>query len=222
MGERGLPLESRRARPSQSDNHRRWLRRVPDEDRGRSGRTDPRSGDPLHLGQRLPGGSRARALQARRVTSPTRGRRTRPTPRRRDPRRRGSRNDLREFFLVAAFGNPVDTTLGLMPRSAHRALNQRHRRASQHAVQRRGRRRCSRTGATTRVCSSLEEAVHLLTGHQAETFQLYDRGTLEPGKTADVVVFDPATIAPEAPAVTADLPEGGTRFSQRGLRHQTS
>lgn len=45
---------------------------------------------------------------------------------------------------------------------------------------------------------SLEEAVRRLTSLPAETFQIQERGRLEPGFFADIVIFDPALIADHA------------------------
>lgn len=57
---------------------------------------------------------------------------------------------------------------------------------------------------------SLENAVHRMTGASAARFGLKDTGTLERGKAADIVCFDPETVAynyddPDRPA---DRPEG--------------
>jgi N-acyl-D-amino-acid deacylase len=65
----------------------------------------------------------------------------------------------------------------------------------------------------------LEQAIHKLTKVQADLFGFTDRGTVEVGKAADLVVFDPATIAPgplrrvrdfpaDAERLTADRPTG--------------
>ncbi|HCY88407.1 MAG TPA: hypothetical protein DHV36_24950, partial [Desulfobacteraceae bacterium] len=40
----------------------------------------------------------------------------------------------------------------------------------------------------------MEEAIHKMTGASADRFGLTDRGTLSPGKAADITVFDPETI----------------------------
>ena len=43
-----------------------------------------------------------------------------------------------------------------------------------------------------------EQAIHKLTGHAAARFRLGDRGVLREGAWADVVIFDPDTIAESA------------------------
>ena len=61
---------------------------------------------------------------------------------------------------------------------------------------------------------SLEVAVRMLTGDIAAAWGLQQRGTLEIGKAADVVVFDPDRIAPLMPEVATDLPLGAKRLRQ--------
>lgn len=46
--------------------------------------------------------------------------------------------------------------------------------------------------------TSLEDAVHRLTGFPAENLRLQKRGTLKPGNFADIVVFDPEKITDHA------------------------
>ncbi|HXA32847.1 MAG TPA: amidohydrolase family protein, partial [Acidimicrobiales bacterium] len=60
---------------------------------------------------------------------------------------------------------------------------------------------------------SLEEAVRRLTGAQAALFGLDDRGTLLVGQAADIVVFDPETIAPGPTRRLRDFPGDAERLS---------
>jgi N-acyl-D-aspartate/D-glutamate deacylase len=68
----------------------------------------------------------------------------------------------------------------------------------------------------------LPEAVHKLSGAQADLLGLADRGRLEVGAHADVNVFDPATIAPGPKRVVHDFPAGEPRITSdqpAGIRH---
>jgi N-acyl-D-amino-acid deacylase len=68
----------------------------------------------------------------------------------------------------------------------------------------------------------LEQAVHRLTGRQADILGLADRGRLAPGNWADVVVFDPDTVAPGPTRRVADFPAGSSRLTAdqpEGIRH---
>ncbi len=58
---------------------------------------------------------------------------------------------------------------------------------------------------------TLEQGVAALTSVAAEFIGLKDRGTLEPGKAADLVIFDPDKVAPAA-LESLDFPGGGTRL----------
>jgi N-acyl-D-aspartate/D-glutamate deacylase len=62
---------------------------------------------------------------------------------------------------------------------------------------------------------SLAEAVRRITSMPADLFGLADRGRLSPGRPADIVVFDPATITDHPPEMVHDLPDGGPRLVQR-------
>jgi N-acyl-D-amino-acid deacylase len=61
---------------------------------------------------------------------------------------------------------------------------------------------------------TLEEGVAALTSEVADFMGLTDRGTLEVGKAADVVIFDPDKVQPEL-LETLDFPGGGTRLAKR-------
>ena len=66
----------------------------------------------------------------------------------------------------------------------------------------------------------MEEAIRKLTGMQAEIFGIPDRGRLMPGLSADLVLFDPATVGPREPELAHDLPGGAARLVQQadGIR----
>jgi N-acyl-D-aspartate/D-glutamate deacylase len=62
---------------------------------------------------------------------------------------------------------------------------------------------------------TLEQAVRMITFVPATYWGFSDRGLVREGFAADLVVFDPNTIAPEMPQVVNDLPAGARRLLQR-------
>jgi N-acyl-D-aspartate/D-glutamate deacylase len=58
----------------------------------------------------------------------------------------------------------------------------------------------------------MEEAVHLMTDVPAQLYGLRDRGRVEVGYAADLVVFDPQSVASEPVRLVDDLPGGGARL----------
>jgi len=66
---------------------------------------------------------------------------------------------------------------------------------------------------------TLERAVQRLTSDIARDWRLVDRGEIAPGKFADLVLFDLATISREPEEWVNDLPGGGGRYvrSARGI-----
>ena len=67
----------------------------------------------------------------------------------------------------------------------------------------------------------LEEAVHLITDVPAQLYGLVDRGRLEVGHHADIVVLDPATVDTDDATLRADLPGGAARLyaGSTGIEH---
>jgi N-acyl-D-aspartate/D-glutamate deacylase len=60
---------------------------------------------------------------------------------------------------------------------------------------------------------SIEAAVHKLTSEPARVYGLDDRGSVEVGKAADLVVFDPETVAPGPLRRVVDFPANGERLT---------
>ena len=62
-----------------------------------------------------------------------------------------------------------------------------------------------------------EEGIRKLTFDPAMAFGFTDRGLIAEGRAADLVVFDPETVAPDLPHADTDLPAGATRLTQRAV-----
>jgi N-acyl-D-aspartate/D-glutamate deacylase len=68
----------------------------------------------------------------------------------------------------------------------------------------------------------VEHAIHKLTGEPAAVFGLHDRGTIEVGKAADVVVFDFEKVGPGPLRRIRDFPADGERLvadRPEGMNH---
>jgi N-acyl-D-aspartate/D-glutamate deacylase len=67
----------------------------------------------------------------------------------------------------------------------------------------------------------LEKAVRRVTGDQADLYGIVDRGYLREGSFADLVVFDPETIAPGPVRTVNELPGGSDRLTSgaEGISH---
>jgi N-acyl-D-aspartate/D-glutamate deacylase len=62
----------------------------------------------------------------------------------------------------------------------------------------------------------VEQAIKMLSKDPADLYEMYDRGTLEAGKRADVNVIDLEGMKLYTPEITNDLPTGAARVVQRG------
>ncbi len=62
---------------------------------------------------------------------------------------------------------------------------------------------------------TLERAVHRMTGEVAKDWGLSDRGTLEVGKAADIVVFDPVSVTVSDEEFVDDFPGEARRYVRR-------
>ncbi|MFA5122374.1 amidohydrolase family protein [Zavarzinia sp.] len=68
----------------------------------------------------------------------------------------------------------------------------------------------------------LEKAVHMLTGANAAHGGFHDRGTIEPGKRADLNVIDFDRLTLKAPHMVQDLPAGGQRLLQDAVGYRAT
>lgn len=64
---------------------------------------------------------------------------------------------------------------------------------------------------------TVEQAVKKITADPADIWGIKDRGRLKPGLCADVVVFDPSTIARDAEVPVHDVPGGGLRYVRASI-----
>ena len=67
----------------------------------------------------------------------------------------------------------------------------------------------------------MEQAVHRLTAHAAHVFRIPERGTVAPGRYADLCAFDPDTVGVAGIERVFDFPAGADRLLARsnGIEH---
>ena len=61
---------------------------------------------------------------------------------------------------------------------------------------------------------TLEEAIRKMTSANAAKVGIYDRGLLQPGLAADLVIFDPDTVNPGEEDIIHDFPNNGWRIRE--------
>jgi N-acyl-D-aspartate/D-glutamate deacylase len=68
---------------------------------------------------------------------------------------------------------------------------------------------------------SIERAVQMITDTPAQLFGLRERGRIEEGAHADIVVLDPETVGSEPATLISDLPGGTARLTAGsiGIEH---
>ena len=69
---------------------------------------------------------------------------------------------------------------------------------------------------------TLEEGVKLLTWDMAAAWELPERGLLRRGYKADIIIFNPDTVAPQRPEVVHDLPAQQRRLLQKATGYHYS
>lgn len=69
-----------------------------------------------------------------------------------------------------------------------------------------------KSGVREKSLLGLEEAIHQLTDLPARLYGISERGRLEPGWYADIVVFDETTVGPGPVHTRGDLPAGAARL----------
>ena len=62
---------------------------------------------------------------------------------------------------------------------------------------------------------SLDQGIQRLTSHPAELYGLIDRGRIQPGAYADMMLFDPDKVGVTPAERVYDLPGGGPRTIRR-------